>query len=266
MRKMTITPNIARQMLEKNVGNRPVSKDTVEHYARLMQNGEWSVTPDAIGFDITGRLINGQHRLMAIIKSNTAQTFFVVDNLPWNAFSVTDEGRKRSASDILSIGRKIKNCTTMASIIRSYVILSKGSRSEHTGNKAIAPNNEQVLKKYDEHPYVFDKICDVAMRYNAKLNILKKSEIGSIFAYLVLDKNYRFDYVKYFFDELFYGNNGDYNISLLKERLIKDRLNNYTIKYATKLSLIAKVWNAYVEGKTYKVLRYNQSEGSIEFK
>lgn len=263
---MIITPDIARMMLENNIGNRPVSKDTVECYARLMQNCEWSITPDAIGFDTNGRLINGQHRLMAIIKSNTAQTFFVVDDLPLDAFSVTDEGKKRNASDILFIGRKIKNCTTMASIIRSYIVLSKGKRSEGTGNRVIAPNNEQVLKKYDEHTYVFDKICDATMKYHAKLNILKKSEIGSIFAYLVFDKNYKFDYVKYFFDELFYGNNGDYNISLLKERLIKDKLKNYTIKYAAKLSLIAKVWNAYVEGKVYKSLRYKQNEGYIDFK
>lgn len=263
---MIITPDIARMMLENNIGNRPVSKDTVECYARLMLNNEWGITPDAIGFDVNGRLINGQHRLMAIIKSNMAQTFFVVDDLPINSFSVTDEGKKRTASDILFIGRNIKNCTTMASIIRSYIVLSKGKRSEHTGNKVIAPNNEQVLKKYDEHSYTFNRICDVAMRYQSKLNILKKSEIGSIFAYLVFDKNYKFDYVKYFFDELFYGNNGDCNISLLKERLIKDKLNNYIIKYAAKLSLIAKVWNAYVEGKTYKVLRYKQNEGYIEFK
>jgi hypothetical protein len=37
-----------------------------------MQQGEWYLGCDAIGFDETGTLINGQHRLYAVIQSEQA--------------------------------------------------------------------------------------------------------------------------------------------------------------------------------------------------
>ena len=58
MRKIIITPDIARQMLEKNVGNRPLSKITLARYTKLMKDGERGITTDAIGFDVNGRLMN----------------------------------------------------------------------------------------------------------------------------------------------------------------------------------------------------------------
>ena len=68
MRKMTITPEIAREMLKKNTNNRPLSKRTLSRYVQLMKNGEWGITTDAIGFDVNGRLINGQHRLNEVVE------------------------------------------------------------------------------------------------------------------------------------------------------------------------------------------------------
>ena len=52
MRKMVITPEIAKEMLKKNTNNRPVSKRTLSRYVQLMKDGEWGITTDAIGFDV----------------------------------------------------------------------------------------------------------------------------------------------------------------------------------------------------------------------
>lgn len=264
MKKMIITPDIARQMLEKNANNRPLSKKTLERYTRLMKDGEWGITTDAIGFDVNGRLMNGQHRLNAVIESGTEQTFFVVDDLPCDSFGYTDEGRNRTASDVLFIGRGAKQCSVLAAIIRSHISLGKGYRMR--SSDAFRPSNEQILVEYDKNKDVYDKICLCCGRYYKKINFLTKAEVGGIFALLVISRNHDFDVVDAFFEELFYGERNDKNIGLLRDKLIKNKINNYSLKYSVKISLIAKTWNSYLTGKKYAKLKHQKDEGFVEFR
>ena len=77
-----ITPEIAAQMLKhSNPGNRKISRSTVMSYANDMRNGDWdanAVTP--IVFDTTGMLVEGHHRLNAIIVANTPIITYVAEN------------------------------------------------------------------------------------------------------------------------------------------------------------------------------------------
>ena len=77
-----ITPEIAAQMLKHgNPGNRKISKSTVMAYANDMSKGDWdanAVTP--IVFDSTGLLVEGHHRLNAVIVANTPIITYVAEN------------------------------------------------------------------------------------------------------------------------------------------------------------------------------------------
>lgn len=97
----------ATRLLKHNDLNRPTSEATVERYAKLMREGRWTLSCDAIGIDRDKQLINGQHRLKAVILSDTDQSFMVIHNLDRKAFEVADTGKRRSAMDVLAIdGRK----------------------------------------------------------------------------------------------------------------------------------------------------------------
>lgn len=67
---MDITPDIAKEMLERNLNNRSVSPSRVDMYADDMARGEWQANGEAICFNESGNLINGQHRLMAVVIRN----------------------------------------------------------------------------------------------------------------------------------------------------------------------------------------------------
>ncbi len=54
--KMLVTPEMAKEWLMHNTHNRPVSRTTVEKYARDMKAGKWFYTNQGIGFDTTGTL------------------------------------------------------------------------------------------------------------------------------------------------------------------------------------------------------------------
>ena len=264
MRKMTITPEIAREMLKKNTNNRPLSKRTLSRYVQLMKNGEWGITTDAIGFDVNGRLINGQHRLNAVVESGTEQEFYVVEDMPGDSFCHIDEGRNRTASDILFIARGVKRCAALAAIVRSHMALE--NKHYERSSDSFRPSNEAILVEYDKHSEIYNDICLLADKYYCKLNILTRAEIGSIFAFVVISKNHEFSLAEAFFDELFYGSRNDRNIGLLRDRLIKDKIKNYSIKYTSKISLIAKTWNTFLTGKRYITLKHQKNEGLIEFR
>lgn len=67
---MTITPELAKSWLSSsNIENREVKLKTVEKYAGRIMAGEWIVVDQLISFDVNGRLQNGQHRLMAVVKT-----------------------------------------------------------------------------------------------------------------------------------------------------------------------------------------------------
>ena len=83
--------------------NRSLSKDTVNAYARDMVNGKWSRNGQPISFDTNGKLINGYHRLSAIVKSSTSVMLLIVRNIQPAAMADIDRGRLRTVSDILGI-------------------------------------------------------------------------------------------------------------------------------------------------------------------
>lgn len=69
--RVKISPKQAEVLLKcTNTNNRPMSIAKVSTYAKDMQLGNWSDdSTDAIAFDKSGVLVNGQHRLKAVVKS-----------------------------------------------------------------------------------------------------------------------------------------------------------------------------------------------------
>ena len=115
---INVTPQVAAGWLEYNTANaRQVSKATVEVYAKDMANGNWSPCNDVICFK-DGVLINGQHRLHAVILSGVACQFFV--SFDWQG-EVFDAHRRRSLSALLSM-KGLSNAQRIASLLTLWDI------------------------------------------------------------------------------------------------------------------------------------------------
>lgn len=101
--KEFISPESAKQFLQKNISNRSVNHELVNRYARDMQMGEWKLTHQGILLGIDDRVIDGQHRLMAIVKSGIGQWILVTrDSQYFSALDVpVDVGARRTTSFVL---------------------------------------------------------------------------------------------------------------------------------------------------------------------
>jgi len=98
---MDIDPTTAAAFLDKNTDNRPIGQNRVEAFARVMKNGGWKVNNQAIGFDVDGNLIDGQHRLWAIVESGITVRISVAYNVAKDAIKTIDRGATRSIAEVL---------------------------------------------------------------------------------------------------------------------------------------------------------------------
>lgn len=101
---LLVTPEMAAEWLRSNTANRKPSQAAVKRWAKIMLAHSWKLCTDAIAFDTKGVLINGQHRLMAVIESGTTQPFIVAFNFPEESKESCDLGKKRQLHEIMTIG------------------------------------------------------------------------------------------------------------------------------------------------------------------
>lgn len=99
----SITAAKAIKMLETNTKNRRLGEGVVQKYAKMMTDGQWVDDGSPIRLDEEGNLLDGQHRLWAVIESDTEQSFLVVRGITPEAMTTMDTGKARAFKDILSM-------------------------------------------------------------------------------------------------------------------------------------------------------------------
>lgn len=129
-----VTPEIAEQYLSKNIKNRSVSQSRVLGYSNDMKEGRWLFNPNPISFDVTGELIDGQHRLLAVIESGLEVDMLILHGAPVASKEIIDFNRPRSASDILKIEgyTDVNNITALA---KKIIALENGKKAEISTHK-----------------------------------------------------------------------------------------------------------------------------------
>lgn len=125
--RVQVTPEAAKEWLERNTRNRNPRIKKVAEYVAAMRAGRWVFTGDPIQFDTERRLINGQHRLQAVVESGITQEFLVVTDLPAEAQLYMDQGSKRTPGDQMRLTfPDLKDTTVVAAIASTLIRLERG--------------------------------------------------------------------------------------------------------------------------------------------
>lgn len=90
----------AEKLLANNYDyNRDEKQRYIDKYSADMKNKEFMLSPDAITIDKDGRLINGQHRLLAVVESGIPQPFIVMYNAPTETKDIINNGNPTTNKD-----------------------------------------------------------------------------------------------------------------------------------------------------------------------
>ena len=98
-----ITPDIARKYLMRRKSNqRKISASALNKYMSDLKAGQWELNGEALVFNKAGELLNGNHRLTAVIKSQVSLLTLVVYGID-ESVSIFDVPKKRSPKDTLQM-------------------------------------------------------------------------------------------------------------------------------------------------------------------
>jgi hypothetical protein len=152
-----VTRDQAETWLGHTTFNRPLNKRTVRMLAHDMVKGNWNhlVAPPILIDEASSGVIDGQHRLKALLLSNLESMEAFVLKVPRKAIEVIDTGRPRSLSDTLAI-RGHENTVVKSAWLNRGVQWATNVRATHalTRTEAIAlieaaPNIDQAAKVTD---------------------------------------------------------------------------------------------------------------------
>lgn len=120
-----VTPEMAKQWLEMNVANRSLRDSRCDLWAEAMKRGEWPHNGSAIMFaDYSNgephpcTLIDGQHRLWAVVLSGMTVLFSICRGCDMTEIATLDCGIIRTQGDVLRVTKPaIKDPTMTASVV-----------------------------------------------------------------------------------------------------------------------------------------------------
>lgn len=250
-----IDPQTAQSYLTRNIGNRKINDKVVGLYTRLMRDGKWILSNYSIVFSDTNILLNGQHRLTAVIKSGVTCPFSVQRGVPEMNKKYMDNGHLRTAANALELDG-VLNAVRIASIIRSLYNLRKKTILAVTGQTRYS--NGDISDEYFAHSDFYNKVQDEAHRLYPKGRVLNISEYGSLIAYLSADLHHDFDKVVSFFREVAGVNTPTNNVTtMLRIAILTDKMSRYRMTRERRMKLIIKAWNTWLIGKQVKQLSWN---------
>lgn len=261
--KETISPKLAKQILENDanarklngiVDNRLIRDNYVIQYGKQMKAGRWKEdTVEPVKITSTGVLLDGQHRIKAIISANVSVNLWVARNVPAEVFDVLDTGCTRNAGDIFHIAG-IKNANSIPAIMQAYYTLQKGnSVREGAGTKKTNSELYETVKQDED--YWQDVFKRASSWYSAFASVIHKSTIGGFYCYFSdLSQTDAED----FMNQLCRGIDIKHTaIHQLRNILIKDKMAMRKMTASFRAALIIKAWNCFRTNSIIKLLKYN---------
>jgi len=242
----SITPEIALHWLKNhNIQNRPMKNPHSEQIRRKILKGEWGLNGQPIILGKSGRLLDGQNRLFAILNSGKTVQSMVVWNIDDIYFKTIDLGKPRTGADVLySMGYSKKLASPLSTCAKhelTFRVTSNLSGISDSNLDKIEPYHISYEVQENE---LLQTACEYILEYGSSMLPIKAGGLSFLLYRFML-----FDYDKAleWMDGFITGANLDRNDSRLwvRERLYKESLStlmNYNI--VTKMGFIIKSWHS----------------------
>lgn len=257
-RSVTVTPDLAREWMKRNVHNRPLNDKRVRTFANAMLRGEWQENGDAIRFSVSGVLLDGQHRLAAVAKANTSIRALVAENLPDESQMTMDVGQTRSFAQVLTL-KGYKDGARLAMLARAVYNWETGQ----VRNKNNPPTYAQMLHIVETNT---DSLIEsISVARTVKRHVPTSLQVLAL-GHWVFSAIGPED-VAFFFDRLRDGQNLQDGSPILAFRkwAILDAAKNFKhVGVVHVLALLIKSWNAYRDGTEIRQLAWRSGGASPE--
>ena len=258
---VTITPKMAEIMLEKNIANRKVNQANVNRIAADMATGNYKVNGETIKISPNGEILDGQHRLLACVKSGMSFQTYIVYNVEREAIGTIDMGKGRSVADSLNV----MGCNIKSGIIPAMNFYF------NRGQKLTTAQTGCLWNAYEEK---FNMICDVLTGSHHDY-LLSQRDLRGFVIHLALSENWSENDLRTFVNGLKNKPNRDtvyelsaYNFRNWYDRKVHGKLRNLKSlgeknKANVTLDALCTLADGYKSGKLTKSFQWKNRAKSV---
>jgi hypothetical protein len=261
--EIKITPSLAKDLLSKRTDeqSRRLNQRHVKKLAGMMSCGEWQeLNGDTICIDLNGNLIDGQHRLAAIIDSGKSVKAILVSGLEPDTFYTKDQmARPRGTGDVFRM-EGVANHSVIPSGLRRLWYYQR-DLSPQWASAGQAPTPKQLKQMYDERPDFYQECA----RGSLKLRNLITPAMGTFIQMLLLDKSP--DEAEKFFGILKTGvaTSAKCPVKVLRDKLLVEKASKSKLPIADKIMAILHAWNLFREGRQVRAIKIPKRRAGNKF-
>ncbi len=258
-----VTAPLAKTLLASNADNqRGIRMNKVDQYVRDMLAGSWPITGETIKVSTEGVLIDGQHRLTAVVhaaklRPEIGVPMLIAYNVDPAVMPVLDTGVPRGLHDLVGITTHATNSTLVAAVVRRILQWENGNYTGTSGWAGGMPTHTESLQRLSKDVEGFVAAASRGKDVQ-KARLAPGAPSGTAFyLFCQLDE----DKAHLFFDQLIGGANLDETspVLTLRNRLVrKDRL-----RAPEYVALYCRTWNAWREGRTLGAVLVSGSAGKL---
>lgn len=249
-RFVNVTPDVARELLDRNTNNRSIRLAKLRSWTNALTSGRWMLNGDAIRLSRSGVLLDGQHRLRAVIESKITVVMLLVEGLDDRVFSTIDSGARRSGADALAREGK-KNSHALSATLAFIHRYFKG-----TPGYTMALQPDEILGLLSEYPE-----AEESVGFTGKAHRLMSPAAlaGLHYLFSLVDRSA----ANRFVEDMKSGagleeNDGVYQ---LRERLIRDRQSKSKLPDREVIAIAIKAWNARRDNRSVRTLSWRHHAG-----
>lgn len=198
---VTITPEMAASLLQRNDHNRSIKRANVEFLKKQLKDGQWQLNGESVKISPSGRLLDGQHRLTACVESGIPFQTLVVHGVAEESQVTMDTGFVRDFANVLQLNG-YKNTVNLSVTVRTcYMADTQGVAAAADGSFRKLSNStlyEYFIARDDE---LID-ICAKALAAYRNYRLISVSTYSLLYK-LLKDKDQ--SAVEEFFDQVTQG-------------------------------------------------------------
>lgn len=256
VRVMDVGAELAGHLLQFNTRNRDLRQGHVETLARDMAAFRWRFTGDPVRFDLNGQMIDGQHRLTAILVAKVTLPTLIVWGLPEDAQDVIDTGMGRTMRDVLSLAGHQYSAQEAALLRQVHMWDAEAGLAAASGRgRGGKATHSELNEVHRANPDVSTAVQHVAINHQLRKVL---GATPAAFCWLILNRIDSYG-CEEFLDAIANGTGlveGDARLVLRNQIL-----SGYsTTKGRALIGWVFKAWNAWRKNTKVKQIKWTTAE------
>lgn len=252
--RYSITPLMAQEILDHGWKNRKLTEARAQRIANDIAAGKFRSNGESIVFDEKSRLLDGQHRLRAVLLANRPVELYCIFGIPSKYFPTFDQGKMRTGSDIAS-AMGFQNSSCVGAIVHLALLEEDGVWK----SGLTQPVSRDRLTRYLEtHRVELEGAAHQTVKH--RKGIEKLTPMGRV-AFIVFRQGTEHpSEMSDFLDKLSTGiglKKGD-AILLYRNRMLELIGNRNRLSGPEHFALLIKTWNAHLSHTPLGVLKWNK--------